>query len=136
MLAVDFLFTVKLNIMEEITHNGSLSTSTIFKKEDGSKVKISVWLTTEHTISNQHTYYNCNIETKGKSCRNWVFEFNARNSTSEHIFDYITKEQLYQAYYNHWMKLNPIRLFSKGQINSKLNIDMKEKEHPKEHFAY
>ncbi len=123
--------------MKSILHKGNLSTSTDFRLEDGSLVRIEVWYTTECTVSNQHTYYNCNVSTKGKGCRNWVFKFKSENSKDKKILDLISEEQLYEAYFNHWSKLNPIRMFSGGQYNSELvNFTVKEKQLNTKHYVY
>jgi hypothetical protein len=123
--------------MEEISHNGSLCTKTDFKLDTGARVRVEVWFTTEATSANRATYYNCNIFTKGKGCRNWIFRFRSKNSLDERIFEFITEEQLYTAYHNHWVKLNPIRHFSSGSFNGKLMyFRVKEKTQQTDHYSF
>ena len=123
--------------MEKISHNGSLSTKTDFRLESGMKIRIEVWFTTECTAANQATYYNFNVSTKGKGCRNWIFQFKSKNSLDERILELISEEQLYTAYFNHWSKLNPVRMFSNGGINSEyVNFRVKEKTQQSKHYAF
>ncbi len=123
--------------MEKISHVGSLSTKTDFKLETGNYVRIEVWFTTECTSANQGTYYNCNVSTKGKGCRNWHFEFRSNHAKDKRILELISEEQLYTAYYNHWTKLNPIRIFENGRINNELNnFTVNEKKYPSKHYAF
>ena len=123
--------------MEKISHNGSLSTKTDFRLESGMQIRIEVWFTTECTVANQATYYNCNVSTKGKGCRNWIFKFRGENSINERILQLITKEQLYTAYFNHWNKLNPVRMFSDGSVNGEyVNFTVKEKPPQSRHYAF
>jgi len=123
--------------MEIVSHNGGFSTKTDFKVETGGQVRVEVWLTTECTVSNRGTYFNCNISTKGKRCRNWIFAISSNTSKDERIFDFISEGQLYTAYYNHWIKLNPIRMFANSIINSELvHFTVNEKSQPQRHYAY
>lgn len=123
--------------METVLHNGGFSTKTDFRLENGGQVRLEVWFTTEFTNSNKGTYYNCNISTKGKGCRNWVFIFRSSSSKDERFFDFITEDQLYTAYFNHWNKLNPARIFALGSINSELvHFTVNEKSQPQRHYEY
>ena len=72
-----------------------MSTKTDFRLNTGEQIRVEVWLTTECTSANRATYYNCNISTKGKGCRNWVFKFRSNYAKDERILDLITQEQLY-----------------------------------------
>jgi len=121
--------------MEKVSHNGTLSTKTDFRLESGIQVRVEVWFTNEYV--NESTYYNFNVSTKGKGCRNWIFKFRSRYVKDERIFELITEEQLYTAYYNHWVKLNPIRIFSNGRINGEYkNFTVKEKEYQSKHYTF
>tara|TARA_B110000503_G_C6846467_1_gene288972 strand:- start:225 stop:593 length:369 start_codon:yes stop_codon:yes gene_type:complete len=121
--------------MEKVSHQGNLATKTDFRVETGGLVRIEVWLTTICTVSNQATYYNCNVSTKGRGCRNWVFEFRSEGKDGR-ILELITEEQLYTAYHNHWIKLNPIRIFSGSRINGELtNFTVTEKEYQSKHYV-
>ena len=123
--------------MEKVTHKGSLATITDFKQYLGGYIRIEVWFTTEATSANMGTYYNCNVYTKGKGCRNWIFQFKSTRALDERILDLISKEELYTAYYNHWVKLNPIRLFAGGSIDGELiHFSVKEKQQPTKHFDF
>jgi len=123
--------------MENISHNGSLSTKTDFRLKRGGQIRIEVWLTTECTSTNSATYYNCNVSAKGKGCRNWIFKFKSKYAKDERILELITEEQLYTAYHNHWIKLNPIRIFSNGCFNGEYkNFTVKEKEYQSKHYDF
>lgn len=123
--------------MEKISHNGGFSTRTDFRLESGEQVRIEVWLITEYTNSNRGTYYTCNLSTKGKGCRNWVYKFTSNESKDKRIFEYLTEQQLYTAYNNHWSKLNPVRIFANGCINGEfVEFTVKEKPQQLRHFAY
>jgi len=122
---------------EKVSHNGSYSTKTDFKLANGNQVRVEVWLVTECTNANKLTYYNCNISTKGKGCRNWVFEFRSNHAKDSKILELISEKQLYTAYYNHWSKLNPIRIFANGSLNSELNrFTVKEKPQQLKHYIF
>ena len=123
-------------IMEKISHNGSLSTSTDFKLKDGSQIRIEVWFTISCSASNRNTFYKFNVFTKKKYGRKWYFKFASKTPKDDRIFKIISEQQLYTAFYNHWYKLNPIRIFSKGSYNSELtNFSVEEKQAEK-HYNY
>jgi len=121
--------------MEKITHNGGFSTITDFRLENGTQVRIEVWFSTQYTVSNKSTSYNFNLSTKNKGYKKWTFQFRSENSLDKRAFEYITEQQLYKAYFNHWKKINPIRLFSGGSMNSEL-INFKVNEIPTEQKHY
>lgn len=123
--------------MEKISHNGSFSTKTDFRLKDGSQVRLEVWFQTECTYANRLTVYACNVSTKGKGCRKWIFQFQSDNSKDRRILQFVSEEQLYTAYYNHWSKLNPVRMFANGSLNGELlNISVTEKRQPIRHYNY
>lgn len=123
--------------MEKISHKGSFSTITDFTLENGNHVRIVVWFKTEYTSANQGTYYVFNLYTKGKGCRNWIIKFNSKYAKDERSLEYISEEQLYTSFYNHWIKLNPIRIFSNGSINGEyVNFTVSEKQQESKHFQF
>jgi hypothetical protein len=123
--------------MESVSHNGSFSTKTDFRLVDGSQVRLEVWLQTELTSANVATYCVCNLSTKGKGCVNWNFQFKSARSLDDRILKVLTHQQLYSAYSNHWVKLNPIRLFCNSSVNGEyVEFSVTENPHQLKHFAF
>ena len=122
--------------MENISHIGSLWTITDFRLDDGSLIRLKVGFELVITICNQRTFYKTHVYTKGYKCKNWVYNYETDNSIDNRILDKISEEQLYQAYYNHWQKMNPIRMFNNNTVNGEL-INFKVKENFQEkHFSF
>lgn len=122
--------------MEKISHIGSLWTMTDFKLKDGSQIRLKVGLRSSCTVANTHTFYTVHVYIKGYKCRNWVYEFESDNCVDKRILEKVTEQQLYDAYYNHWQKLNPVRIFSKSQCNSELRDFSVIESKQDKHFAY
>jgi hypothetical protein len=123
-------------MITNISHIGNLWTITDFRLEDKSQIRLKVKFETVCTVANTWTYYKTFVYKKGYKCMNWVFEFEMENAVDIRILKLISEEQLYNAYYNHWQKLNPIRKFNRGIINSEL-VDFKVKEKTQDkHFAF
>lgn len=121
---------------KNISHIGSLWTMTDFKLKDGSQIRLKVSVKLVCTVANTSTFYITHVFTKGNKCRNWIYQFESKKPLDERILEIITEQQLYKAYYNHWQKLNPVRLFFKGQVNSEF-VDCKVIEnHQITHFAF
>lgn len=108
-----------------IEHLGSRVTDTIFLLPDKSMIKISVSLDTSISVSQNITAYRYRLLTKKKGCRNWNFEYSSGSDgplTKERERFNIDDKTLYRAFYNHWNKLNPFRIFSNGSINNDLTF--------------
>lgn len=102
----------------KVEHAGSRVTRVQFRKEDGSVVRVTVWLESMCNVANNITYFNHQIHTKVFKGRKWQYEYSSRIPKDDRYKNYITEHQLYEAYHVHWNKLDPIRLFTNGQINS------------------
>ena len=95
---------------------GTLFTVTDFKRKGGNTIRIKVGFEKESTIANHFTYYKHYFFIKGYKCRNFVETDNTK------LLDYISEQELYEAYFNHWNNLNPIKLFSHAQTNGKYHF--------------
>lgn len=129
---------MKSNISQElrISHKGSLTTITEFvlPNKQG-KVKLEVLFESDWVQSG--CYYTFRLYTKGYKCKNWVNQFKSENPLDPRVFEYVSNQQLYTAFHNHWNKLNPVRLFSQGRYNSELTSSQVQAITPDEiHKAY
>lgn len=130
--------------MEEIKteHYGSRFTDTIFKKSDGSHIKLRIMFESEISVSLNMTFYRYILFTKVKGGRNWVEKFDCKNERYhrdkiKNDFG-IDDKTLYRAFYNHWNKLNPFRLFRTGETNGILTFpdDLEQLEATLTHKSY
>jgi len=122
--------------MTNISHIGNLWTITDFKLEDKSQIRLKVKFETVCTVTNTWTYYKTHVYKKGYKCKIWEYNFEMENGLDSRVLQLISEEQLYTAYYNHWQKLNPIRMFSNTMVDSELvNFRVKEKTQDK-HFVF
>ncbi len=122
---------------KEISHIGSLWTISDFRQSDGSIVRIKVRLSSTCTIANQITSYEYSLYVKGYRCRNFVLKYSSDRPLDERIVDYLSEQELYEAFYNHWIKLNPFRMFSNSQTNSVLgSFRVTEIKLNTEHLAF
>lgn len=121
----------------QIIHKGSRITETIFKTENKDQVKVCVMFDETISVCNNITFYKVYIYSKKYKFKTWVFE-NSSHASDKILLQYVKKEDLYKALYNHWNKLNPFRLFSNGQINSDLIFpeDLQQLEATTNHKAY
>ena len=127
-----YVVTMKGNV----SHTGSLYTATDYRLSDGSMVRLNVTLEKLHTVSNFHTYYKIYVYTKGRRCSKWIYQFTSERTLDERITAMITNQQLYEALNNHWVKLNPIRIFSTLQYDNELkNFSVEEVKQTK-HLVY
>lgn len=122
--------------VEKILHTGSRITRTIFRLDNGDSVKVSVWF--EDRWTQGQIWYNFVIETKKYKHKKYLYRITSDNSLDERYKEYITEEMLYQSYHNHWDKLNPIKMFSKGCINgvNEIKDNITQLEISKIHKAY
>lgn len=106
----------------KITHNGSRYTKTHIKNSNKDTIIISVWITSDLYGHNQLLIYNHSISVKKYKCRNEEFKYCSKTTLDDRYKDYITEQDLYTAYHNHWNKINPITLFSNGVINGEHTV--------------
>ena len=123
--------------MEQIINIGSLFTITEFRAKDGSMFKIKVYFETSSNVAFSLTEYKCSVYTKNKWCSNWHYKGTKTAIEVIRNFSFITENQLYTALYNHWNKLNPIRIFNRSETNGLLgDFSVKEKLATTEHRVY
>jgi len=92
---------------------GTLFTVTDFKRKGGNTIRIKVSFEQIATISNKGTYYKVILYVKKHKARNFIQQPNYN------ILEYISVQELYEAYFNHWNNLNPIKQFNIEQSNGK-----------------
>ncbi|MDD5648986.1 MAG: hypothetical protein PHF86_00970 [Candidatus Nanoarchaeia archaeon] len=102
----------------DIRCNGSLSTSTYFRNENGDTIRVEVYLRTECTVSNQITYFRYNLYLRKYRCKKFNFIISS-NHKIEEISKWINKQDLYTALHNHWDNLNPLKKFCTYHLNNK-----------------
>ena len=112
----------------KVVHFGSRVTDIWFRKEDGSVIKIRVWISSVCNVSGNLTFFNHVIEVKGFKCRKFQYKYTSKEPKDLRYKEFLTEKQLYEAYHIHWSKLNPLKLFSKGSINGVLQFDDDFKE--------
>lgn len=102
----------------KITHVGSRYTKSYFRNDKKDTVIVTAWIESGMYGHNALTYFKHSIEVIKYKCRNKEFKYASEDVFDKRFVNYITEQQLYEAYHNHWNKLNPLRYFSKGSVNS------------------
>lgn len=122
----------------KITHNGSRYTRSYFRDEKNNTIIVTVFIDSGMYGHNALLYYKHYIEVIKYRCRNKEFKYTSSSYGDNRYKNYITKQQLYEAYHNHWNKINPFRLFSSGSINSDLvfNDDVRQLKADINHKLY
>jgi len=92
----------------EVSCIGTLWTITDFKRKGGPTIRIKVGFKQVCSIVNQYNYYIEFVYLKGFKCRNFI-----QQPTDTNPLEYISEQELYEAYYQHWCNLNPLKQFSK-----------------------
>jgi hypothetical protein len=103
--------------MEEVIKIGNLYTETIFKADNGNRIKLSITLGTEYTTSNKLTYYVFYVYLKLKRQKKWRTVLTKATRQDVQSLNALTDQQIYNAMYNHWQSINPISHFSNGSLN-------------------
>lgn len=112
---------------KDISTIGSRYTFSVFKLKNGDLVRILVWFTNSSTISNTNTYYEHNVKIKPKGHKLW------KEIDNQEIKSIITDQILYEAYFNHWQTVNPLRYFNQQQVNGELKMfTVEELKQPKQ----
>lgn len=106
----------------KITHAGSRYTKSYFRNENKDTVIVTTWLESGMYGHNALTYFKHSVEVIKYKCRTRKFKYASEDVLDNRYKEYITEQQLYEAYHNHWNKLNPLRYFSKGSVNSDILI--------------
>jgi hypothetical protein len=123
----------------EVIHIGSLWTITTIRKENGNRIVIKVRIKTPSpTIVNQHTLYCYSVSMipKGHKLPILIKDFEENDNYGKMCTNY-NEQDIYTALFNHWEKLNPLRIFSTEQTNSVLgNFTVEKIELNKEIKAY
>ena len=89
---------------------GTLYTFTVFNL-NGVTIKIKVGFNSECNISRKITWYHPYIYIKQYKHKKFVLR------TDLKIEDLLTKQEIYDCYYNHWCNLNPLKEFSTSSVD-------------------
>lgn len=100
----------------DISAQGTLYTVTQFRNKDNSTVRVKVWFDKESTYANSITFYNYRVDVRKYKHKIFNKVTVGYNTANKEYKKYMTEQDLYTCFFNHWHTVNPIRIFSTGQI--------------------
>lgn len=92
---------------------GSLATSTYFKNDNKETIKVEVRIHTECTISCQVTTYSFSLylrKYKGRKFQ-YLLSSNSISNRKDELSKWISEQDIYIAFHNHWNNINPLKRF-------------------------
>ena len=102
---------------QKIERNGSYSTRTLFRKENGDVVRVDVTFESECTVSCRYTAYSYTLSVRKFRFKKFERKYQSASLVSDKYKEYLTKQELYTAFYNHWQAVNPINMFCTYNLN-------------------
>lgn len=107
----------------KVRANGSIYTTTYFKKEVG-EIRVTIFIK-NHDLRSLGLYmYKAMIREPNKQYFINLAQGVCTNYDNKSILEYITIEELYESMHNHWLHMCPLPKLGCSQVNSSL-VDFK-----------